>query len=139
MDFITGLPKSNDREFILVVVDRLSKYGHFLVLSHPFTALQVARVYLDNIFKLHGQPKSIVNDKDAVFLSDFWKHQFMVHGTQFFNVICLSSGYDGQTRLLIDVFRHIQSVCALIKAKIGVLGYHQQNGGIILILKLLLA
>ncbi|XP_026410631.1 uncharacterized protein LOC113305851 [Papaver somniferum] len=59
MDFIEGLPLSNKKYVILVVVDRLTKYSHFIALSHPFTALSVAKEFLHHIFKLHGLPSSI--------------------------------------------------------------------------------
>lgn len=56
MDFIEGLPPSYGKHCILVVVDRLSKNAHFLPLSHPYTAIEVAQIYMDNVFKLHGMP-----------------------------------------------------------------------------------
>ena len=49
MDFIEGLPRSQRKEVILVLVDRFSKYAHFVALSHPYTAEIVAQAYLDNI------------------------------------------------------------------------------------------
>jgi len=71
LDFIERLPKSRGKDTILVVVDRLSKYAHFLPLSHPFSAVTVAQLYFDNVFKLHGIPKTMVSDRDKVFVSQF--------------------------------------------------------------------
>jgi hypothetical protein len=61
MDFITGLPKSGNKSVIMVVVDRLSKYAHFCALQHPFTTSTVAQIFMDQVFKLHGMPHSIVS------------------------------------------------------------------------------
>lgn len=58
LDFIEGLPKSVGYNCILVVVNKFSKYAHFVALSHPFTALQVAVIYLNHIFKLHAWPSN---------------------------------------------------------------------------------
>ena len=76
MDFITGLPRSKGHNVIMVVVDRLTKYAHFISLSHPFTSSIVENVCLENIQKLHGIPKIIVSDCDPIFTSDFWKDLF---------------------------------------------------------------
>ncbi|MCI55144.1 RNA-directed DNA polymerase (Reverse transcriptase), partial [Trifolium medium] len=67
MDFITGLPKSKGYEAILVVVDRLSKYVHFIPLKHPYTARMVAEVFVKEIVRLHGIPLSIISDRDPIF------------------------------------------------------------------------
>ena len=50
MDFITSLPKSAGKDVIFVVVDRLSKYSHFMDISHPYTTASVAKTYLYNVF-----------------------------------------------------------------------------------------
>jgi len=73
MDFIEALCKSEGFNTILVVVDRLTKFSHFLLLTHPFTATEVARKLMDGVFKVHGVPKAMVLDRDKIFTSQFWK------------------------------------------------------------------
>ena len=84
IDFIEGLPKLERKKVIMVVVvvDRLSKYAHFVTLAHLFTALEVAKAYLDNVYKLHGTPTSIISNRDKVFLSRFWSELFKLLGTK---------------------------------------------------------
>lgn len=80
LDFIEGLPPSSGKHCILVVVDHLSKNAHFLALSHPYTAIEVAQLYMDQVFRLHSMPHDITSDRDPTFLSVVWKELFKVDG-----------------------------------------------------------
>lgn len=71
MDFITHLPNSQNHTTLMVVVDRFSKGVHFGALHSNFTAYRVANLFHDIICKLHGFPKSIVSDRDPIFVSQF--------------------------------------------------------------------
>jgi hypothetical protein len=100
LDFVTGLPKSKGYEAILVVVDRLSKYAHFILLKHPYTAKSIAEVFVREIVRLHGIPKSVISDRDPIFISHFWLELFKLQGTR----LKMSSAYhpetDGQTEVV---------------------------------------
>jgi len=72
MDFIIGLPKSKGKSFIMVVVERLTKYANFCALSRPFKASIVSIIFMETIQKLHGNPKIIVSDRDPIFTGNFW-------------------------------------------------------------------
>lgn len=99
LDFIEGLPPSNGKHCILVVVDRLSKQAHFMALAHPYTAIDVARLYFDNIFRLHGMPETIVSDRDPTFLGEVWAEMFRVHGVDLKFSTAYHSQTDGQTEI----------------------------------------
>lgn len=74
MDFIVGLPCSKEGyDAILVVIDRLSKMVHLIPTTMTVTAPEVAKLFVENIVKLHGVPESIVSDRDHNFTSHFWK------------------------------------------------------------------
>lgn len=73
MDFITGLPISRGKEVIMVVVDRLTKYSHFIPLAHPYHAADIAQSFIDHVYKLHGLPETLITDRDPVFTSRFWQ------------------------------------------------------------------
>lgn len=61
-----GLPKSQMKSMVFVMVDRLTKYAHFIPLSHPYTTAKVVNLYIQFVFKLHGMPSTIVSDKDPI-------------------------------------------------------------------------
>lgn len=93
MDFIEGLPPSNGKNTIFVVVNRLSKSAHLLTLSYPYTAKMVAEKFVEGVVKLHGMPRSIIRDRDPVFISHFWREFFNMSSTQ----LNMSSAYHPQT------------------------------------------
>lgn len=100
LDFIVGIPSFQSYTVILVVVDRFSKAAHFGMLATGFTAIKVAELFAQMVFKLHGMPKIIVSDSDPIFLSQFWKELFKLSGTK----LRMSSAYqpqsDGQTKIV---------------------------------------
>lgn len=83
MDFITGLSKtSRQHDSITVVVNRLTKVVHFLLVKSTYLASDVAHVFIRDVVRFHGVPKNIVSERDENFTSRLWKELFSSLGTK---------------------------------------------------------
>lgn len=98
--FCGGIAEISRLDTILVVVDRLSKYAHFIGLCHPFTALTIAHVFVKEIVRLHGYPSTIVSDRDKIFMSLFWRELFRMQGTGLHRSTAYHPQTDGQTEVV---------------------------------------
>ena len=84
----------------MVVVDRFTKFFHFVALSHPYTASKVATLYMQNVLKLHRMPTSIVSDRDPIFTSHFWQELMKLQGIQLAMSLAYQPQIDGQTKVV---------------------------------------
>nr|XP_033515200.1 uncharacterized protein LOC117279724 [Nicotiana tomentosiformis] len=100
ISFIEGLPKSKGRTIIWVIVDSLTKYGHFIALTHPYSAQSLVPIFLDHIYKLHGFPATITGDRDPIFISSFWQEFMSDHGVALHTSTAYHPQTDGQTEVL---------------------------------------
>ena len=73
MDFITGLPWSQGHDAIWVVIDRLTKARHFVPYRTNVDAKDLADLFIEHVFRLHGLPYSVVSDRGPQFAAAFWK------------------------------------------------------------------
>lgn len=94
MDFVEGLLKSKGINVLMVVVDRLSKYAQFIGLKYPFDVPTVAMVFMKEVVRLHGFPKTIVLDRDRLFIGRFWTELFRLAGTS----LCFNTSYHPQSK-----------------------------------------
>ena len=94
MDFITGLSMTwRQHDSIMVVVDKLTKAAHFIPVKSMYKYDDIEKIFMKDIFKLHGFPKGIVSDRDVKFTSNFWKGLFADLGTN----LNFSTAYHPQT------------------------------------------
>jgi hypothetical protein len=97
MDFIEALPRVRRKSVILIVVDRFSKYCHFIALAHPYTAESVAQAFFSDIVRFHGVPQSIVSCRDPIFTSTFWSELMRLTGIKKHMSSAFHPQSDGQT------------------------------------------
>jgi transposase InsO family protein len=117
MDFITNLPSSKAFDSIFVVVDQLTKMAHFMP-CNTIRGEEIARLFMDNIYKYHGLPDDIISDRGSQFTSKFWQSLFKIFKIK----IKLSSAYhlqtDGKTERVNQVLEQYLR---------NTINYHQNN------------
>ena len=97
IDLITGLPESRGYNAILVIVDKFSKMVHILPTTDKLTSEGLARLYRDNIWKLHGLPTKIISDQGPQFVAKFMKELNKILGIQTSSSTAYHPQTDGQT------------------------------------------
>ena len=106
MDFVTHLPRTPWRhDVVWVIVDRLTKSAHFLVVRMTFTLEEFFRLYIREIVRLHGVLVSIVSDMDPRFTAHFWKSFQKTMGKQLMMSTTFHPQTDGQSERTIQFLK----------------------------------
>ncbi|WMV44978.1 hypothetical protein MTR67_038363 [Solanum verrucosum] len=114
MDFITGLPRSRrQHDSIWVVVDRMTKSAHFLRIKTTYTTEVYAKLYLQEMFRLHGVSISIISDKGAQFTAQFWKSFQKGLGSKVNLSIAFHPQINGQVERTIQTLEDILRACVI--------------------------
>jgi hypothetical protein len=114
MDFIIGLPNTSQKhDSIWVIIDRLTKIAHFLPVHTTYSAKKYAEVYLDQIIRLHGVPKTIISDRGPQFIACFWEQLQSDLGTKLIRSSAYHPQTDGQTERVNQILEDILRACII--------------------------
>jgi hypothetical protein len=114
MDFIVGLPNTSQKhDSIWVIIDRLTKTAHFLPVHTTYSAKKYAKVYLDQIVRLHGVPKTIISDRGAQFIARFWEQLQYPLGTKLIRSSTYHPQTDGQTERVNQILEDMLRACII--------------------------
>jgi hypothetical protein len=130
MDFIVGLPNtSQNHDSIWVIVDRLTKTTHFLPVHTTHRAEKYAEIYIDQIVRLHGIPRTIVSGRGAPFVARFWEQLQVTWNPCNKKLSVPSSDRWSDRKGKSDFGRHVEGMCAALWEELGQVPF---LGGILL-------
>ncbi|GMI80799.1 hypothetical protein HRI_001749200 [Hibiscus trionum] len=114
MDFVSGLPLSpSKKNSVWVIVDRFTKCAHFLVVNTTDSLDKLANLYIREIVRLHGVPKSIVSDRDLRFTARFWSCLHSALGSHLHFSTSYHPQSDGQSERVIQVLEDMLRCCVI--------------------------
>ena len=114
MDFIVGLPNTSQKhDSIWVIVDRLTKTAHFIPVNTTYPTKKYAEIYLDQIVRLHGIPKTIISDRGPQFIARFWEQLQESLGTKLIRSSVYHPQTDGQTKRINQIQEDMLRACAI--------------------------
>ena len=114
VDLLGGLPMTQSgHDSIWVIVDRLTKSAHFLPVRTNYPMERYAQLYINEIVRLHGVPKSIISDRDPRFTSEFWESLNAAMGTKLKFSTAYHPQTDGQTERTIQTLEDMLRACAM--------------------------
>jgi transposase InsO family protein len=114
MDFVVGLPKtSKGYDSIWVLVDRLTKTTHFLLVKTYYPVITYAQLYIARILSLHGVPKMIESDRGPQFVSKFWEELHKSLGTKLLHSSAYHPQTSGQIERVYEILEDMLRACVL--------------------------
>jgi transposase InsO family protein len=114
MDFIVGLPNTSQKhDSIWVIIDRLTKTAHFLPVHTTYSTKKYAEIYLEQIVRLHGVPKTIISDRGPQFIARFWEQLQSALGSKLIRSSAYHPQTDGQTERVNQILEDMLRACII--------------------------
>jgi transposase InsO family protein len=110
MDFVGPFPPSHGFDYLWVIVDKLTSMVRLVPTTTRVTAKELAKLFLDQVWKFHGLPNAIISDRDSKFVSRFWREVYQLLGTK----LLMSTAYHPQTDGSSE--RAIRTVSSILRA-----------------------
>ena len=104
VDFITELLEVEGKDAVYIVVNRLTKKCHIIVINYRIGAREFTRFFIDHIYRLYKLPRSIISDRGTQFINKFWSYVYKILGITHTLLTAYHSETDRQTERVNVIF-----------------------------------
>jgi hypothetical protein len=116
LDFIIGFPRTQkSKDSIMVVIDKISKFAHFIPVMSTFKAISITKIFMKYFFRLHGIPKMVISNRDVKNTSSFWKELFAELNTNLNFNTSYHPQMDGETKRTNQIIEDM--LCMYVRTK----------------------